>query len=780
MQKLAELCVRRPVFATVIVLALSVVGLFSYFQLGVDRFPKVDFPIVSVVLRQNGASPENIETEVVDKVEEAVNTISGIDTLQSSCFEGFGIVTVTFVLEKNIDVAAQEVRDKVNGVLKDLPTDVEPPTIDKVETDAAPILELALTGNGSLKETTEYADKVLRRRIESVSGVGQVRLLGGRKRQINIQLDPQRLKSRGLSAIDVQRALQAQNLQVPGGRVEQTAQDLTLRTYGRVGSAAAFGDIVVTKRDGIAITINDVGRVEDGMEDAESVATLGGQPTLLMTVRKQSGQNTVATVDLLKNRIKDIEKALPKGYKLRIARDQSEFIKASTHAVQEHLIVGSILAALVVLVFLWNWRTTLISALAIPTSIVSTYGLINYMGFTLNGLSLLALTLSVGIVIDDAIVVLENIYRFIEEKKMNPFEAAIEGTREIGLAVMATTFSLIAVFLPVAFMTGIVGRFMNQFGLTMAFAIGVSLIVSFTMTPMLASRWLKAPKETPQETQSSDSMPQGSDGTAPLHGDAEGGRGGGARQSAFFKPIDAVYTGMLKWSMRHRWFIVLLSILTIVSTVPIGIAVPKNFLPDDDESQYQVNLRAPEGTSLDSTNALAARVAKDIQNEIGGTDYTVVKIGDNDQQTRNLAAIYIKMKPVETRKDFSQQKAMQEVRDKILPRYGNLRTQVGAVPAFSGGGGQATINFFISGPDLNVLAGFTTKMLEGMNKIPNLVDADSSLVLGQPELGVRIDRKRAAELGVSVSDISRTLAVAGRRNQGLGLHRGGRDIRSPY
>ena len=437
------------------------VGLFSYFQLGVDRFPKVDFPTVSIVLQQDGASPENIETEVVDKVEEAVNTISGIDTLQSSCYEGFGIVAVTFVLEKDVNVAAQEVRDKVSAVLKDLPTDVKPPAIDKVETDSAPVLEVTLTGGNDLRATTEYVDKVLRRKLESISGVGQVRILGGRKRQINLLLDPQRLQSRGVNALDVQRALTSQNLQVPGGRVEQTSRDLTLRTYGRVGTAAEFGEITVAQKNGTTIKVKDVGTVEDGMEEATSVASLGGKSTVLMTIRKQSGQNTVAVVDKLKLRLKDIEKELPSSYKLRIARDQSEFIKASTHAVQEHLTVGSLLAAGVVLLFLWNFRTTIISAIAIPTSIVSTYALMNYMGFTLNGLTLLALTLSVGIVIDDAIVVLENIYRFIEEKGMNPFEAAIEGTREIGLAVLATTLSLIAVFLPVAFMTGIVGRFMN-------------------------------------------------------------------------------------------------------------------------------------------------------------------------------------------------------------------------------------------------------------------------------------------------------------------------------
>lgn len=480
MQKLAEVCVRRPVFATVLILSLVVVGIFSYFRLGVDRFPKVEFSVVTVVVRQPGASPEEIETELVDKIEESVNTISGIDQLYSYSYEGVGQIVVSFQLEKDINVAAQEVRDKVNLVMPDLPLGIEAPVVDKVDPDATPILEVAVSSPANIRDTTEYVDKVLRRQIESISGVGQVRVIGGRARQINLTLDPQRLRAVGLTALDVQRAVQSQNIQIPGGRVDQNTRELTLRTYGRVDSVQAFGDIVLARRPGSVVHLRDVAIIEDSMEEAETVASLNGTPTLLLSIRKQSGLNTVATVRAVKDRLTEVEKRLPPGYKMTITRDQSEYIEAATHAVQEHLIVGSILAALVVLLFLWNWRTTLISAIAIPTSIISTFALMYAMGFTLNGLTLLALTLSVGIVIDDAIVVLENIFRFIEEKRMNPFEAAIEGTREIGMAVLATTLSLIAVFLPVAFMTGIVGRFMNSFGLTMAFAIAVSLLVSFT------------------------------------------------------------------------------------------------------------------------------------------------------------------------------------------------------------------------------------------------------------------------------------------------------------
>ncbi len=777
MQKLAEVCVRRPVFATVIILALVVIGLFSYTRLGVDRFPKVDFPVVVVTVREDGASPEDIETNVVDKVEEAVNTINGIDQLSSVSYEGLGQVIVTFQLEKDINIAVQEVRDKVNTILPDLPLDIKAPIVDKVDPDAAPILDIALSAPGDIRDTTEFADKVLRRRIESIQGVGQVNIIGGRKRQINIWLDPQRMEAYGLTATDVQYALQRQNIQIPGGKVDQYSRELTLRTYGRVQSPQEFNNIVVAKRGGTPIYISDIARVDDSTEEAQTVAKLNGVPTVLLSIRKQSGLNTVATVDAVKARLKEIEQTLPPGYKLIIARDQSLYIKASTHAVQEHLILGSVLAAVVVLLFLWNIRTTIISGIAIPASIISTFGLMYAMGFTLNGLTLLALALSVGIVIDDAIVVLENIYRFIEEKRMNPFEAAIEGTREIGLAVMATTLSLIAVFLPVAFMSGIVGRFMNSFGLTMAFAIFVSLIVSFTLTPMLSSRWIKTPPHPAEEPEMPENMPVGlpmNDTEAASQSEAARGRRekpgvppaqenhaphAGSKQTGLFKPIDAFYTFLLKFSMRHRWLIVLACLFTLFSMKWIVPAVPKNFLPDDVESQFQISVRAPEGWSLAATEALGGRIAADVR-QLPGVAYTVLTIGNNDQRTPNLANIFVKLVDVEKRKGLSQQDLMQQARSQILPRYGSLRTSVGPVPAISGGGGlTGAITYFIAGPDLDKLTEYSQRAMAELRKVPGVVDVDSTLVVGKPELGVHIDRKRAADLGVSVEDISNTLRL---------------------
>jgi hydrophobic/amphiphilic exporter-1 (mainly G- bacteria), HAE1 family len=752
MQWLAEICVRRPVFATVIILSLVVVGYFGYTKLGVDRFPKVDFPIVTVVVREDGASPEEIETDVVDKVEEAVNTISGIDTLSSSSFDGVGQVAITFQLEKNIDVAVEEVRAKVNGVIPDLPLDIKAPVIDKVDPDASPILYIALSAPANIRDITEYADKRLRRQVESIEGVGQVTVIGGRKRQINVNLDPYKLRAYNLTSADVQLALANQNIQVPGGQVDQNTRKLTLRTHGRVQAPAQFDDIIIAQKNGAFIRVRDVGSTEDGTEDVSTVADLNGVPTVLLSVRKQSGLNTVATVDAVKERLAEITKALPPGYAIKVIRDQSTYIKASTEAVQEHLKVGSVLAALVVLIFLWNWRTTIISGIAIPASIISAFALMYAMGFTLNSLTLLALTLSVGIVIDDAIVVLENIYRFIEEKGMRPFEAAIEGTREIGLAVLATTLSLIAVFLPVAFMTGIVGRFLNSFGLTMAFAIFVSLIVSFTLTPMLASRWIKT-KPKPEGAPVLEDVP-GNNATP-----TEDPHPSGSKATGIFKPIDAVYTWLLHFSMRHRWVIVLLSVGALMSMGYTTKHVPVAFLPEDDESQFQITVRAAEGTSLKSMQELGDRIAVETR-KLPDVEYTILTIGDSTQQTENVANIFVALKDVTKRKDhLTQQDITQMARTQVLPHFGNLRASAGPVPAFSTGAPQAQVTYALSGPDLDKLIDYSQRTVAEMKKIPGVVDADSSLVVGKPELGVDIDRQKAADLGVSVVDISNALRI---------------------
>ena len=741
MQWLAAISVRRPVFASVLILSLTVVGAFAFTQLGLDRFPKVDFPTVVVTTRLPGAAPEEVETEITDKIEEAVNTISAIDELRSSSSEGVSQVVVSFLLEKDADIAAQEVRDRVNRVLPLLPRTIQQPTVEKFDPDASPVITLAVSANKPVRDITEYADKTLRRQLESVNGVGQVVVSGGRSRQINIVLDAARLRAYNLTVNDVSHALQSQNAEVPGGRVEQGATAMTLRTRGRVQSVAGFGDIVVSQRDGHAILLRDVATVEDAMADAQTTASLNGEPTVLVTVRRQSGTNTVQVVEAVTEKLADLGPLVPPGYDIRVVRDMSEFIKASIHSVEEHLIFGSILAAAVVLVFLWNWRSTIIAAIAIPTSIVATFGLIWYQGFTLNSMTMLALTLAVGIVIDDAIVVLENIYRFVEEKGRPPAQAAVEATREIGLAVMATTLSLIAIFVPVGFMGGIVGRFMTSFGFTMSFAILVSLLVSFTLTPMLAARWIKM---------------------RPRREDAAGHElpDHGSKDSRFFRPLDAGYTAILRWSLGHRLAIAVTAMLVLLSSVPLFMLANKNFLPNDDQSEFEVGLRAPEGTSLEATGIIANRLAGKVRG-LPEVEYTLVSVGDDPARTQNLGTIYVRLKPVgERRRD--QFAVMNDVRDNILPKAGtaSLRTGVRPVATIGGGGNQnADIQFTINGPDLKALERYAGAVADSVKKEPGVVDVDTSLNVGKPELSVTLDRLKAADLGIQVADAADALRL---------------------
>ena len=741
MQWLAAISVKRPVFASVLILSLTVVGAFAFTQLGLDRFPKVDFPTVVVTTRLPGAAPEEVETEITDKIEEAVNTISAIDELRSNSSEGISQVIISFLLEKDADIAAQEVRDRVNRVIPLLPKTIQQPTVEKFDPDAAPVLTLAVSANKPVRDITEYADKTLRRQLESVNGVGQVVVSGGRSRQININLDADRLRAYNLTVTDVSRALQAQNAEIPGGRVEQGGTALTLRTRGRVESPQEFGDIVVRQKDAHAILLRDVATIDDGMAEATTKASLNGEPTVLLTVRRQSGTNTVQVVDAVKERLGDIAPLVPAGYNIRVVRDLSEFIKASIRSVEEHLVVGSILAAAVVLIFLWNWRSTIIAAVAIPTSIIATFGLIWHQGFTLNSMTLLALTLSVGIVIDDAIVVLENIYRFVEEKGRPPVQAAVEATREIGLAVLATTLSLIAIFVPVGFMGGIVGRFMTSFGFTMSFAILVSLLVSFTLTPMLAARWIKM---------------------RPRHETADGRevKEQTSRDSRFFRPLDQGYTRILEWSLAHRGVVAAIAVLVLLSSVPLFMVANKNFLPNDDQSEFEVGLRAPEGTSLEATEIVANRLATRIR-RLPEIAYTLVSVADDPAQTQNSGTVYVRLKPVDERKR-DQFAVMNDVRDHILPELAaaNLRTGVRPVATIGGGGNQnAEIQFTINGPDLKALERYANAVVQAARKEPGVVDVDTSLNVGKPELSVQLDRLKAADLGVQISDAAEALRL---------------------
>jgi HAE1 family hydrophobic/amphiphilic exporter-1 len=778
MNFLASICIRRPVFATVLTLVFLVFGAVGYLNLGLDRFPKIDFPIVTVTTRLTGSAPEEVETEITDKIEEAVNTTSGIEELRSTSSEGISQVFITFVLEKDADVAAQEVRDKVNRVLPDLPKDIDQPFVEKFDPDSMPVLTIAVSAPTSTRDLTEYCDKVLRRQLESLPGVGQVLIVGGQKRQINVRLDGLKLRAHGLTVADVARALQSQNLQVPGGTVKTGQREFTLRTMGRVGQVQELGQITVANVAGHTITIGDLGDVEDGGEEVKSLARYNDTPAVLLNIRKQSGTNTVEVARLLKERLGELQKIAPANHSITIVRDQSIFIQASVDTVKEHLVLGGILAAIVIFFFLANIRTTIISALAIPTSIISAFAIVSYMGFTLNSITLLALALSVGIVIDDAIVVLENIFRYIEEKACTPVEAAFAATKEIGLAVLSITLSLIAVFLPIAFMGGIVGRFLKSFGITMSATILVSMIISFSLTPMLAARWLKD-KRLRKLDGSSDGngktigprvepgtgatgilpVPSGSTGKMPVAPNASVHGENGSRRGVYGH-IEAGYMVLLRFSLRHRW-IVVLCVVGMLASVPMLMKnVRKNFLPDDDQSEFEVKVRAPEGTSLEATFVILDRISRDVR-QLGGVKYTLTSVADSDQRVANEGTVYVAMLPLHQRR-FDQFEMMNYIRQNILPPYRkqDLRISVSPAAVISGGGmSQADVQFMIGGPDMQKLDQYAQKVMADLRGVPGAVDVDSSLVVGKPQYGVRVDREKAADLGVSIADVANTLRL---------------------
>jgi len=735
MQKLAEICVRRPVFATMLIMTLVVMGIFSYQRLEVERFPRVEFPSIIVTTTLPGSAPQEVETEITDKIEEALNTISGIEELRSTSSEGVSQVIIQFDLDRDLDSAAQDVRDKLNLALPLLPPDVEQPVVQKIDPDASPIMTISVASNRSVREMTEYVDKVLRRQLESVAGVGQVSIIGGRKRQINVFLDGDKLRAYNLTVAQVSAALQNQNIEVPGGRVEEGPRTLTLRTLGRIQNASDFNNLIISSRDGYPIKISDVGHTEDGVEVAETGGLLNDKTALLLNIRRQSGKNTVDIINNINARLDELRKTIPPGYTLQVVRDQSTFILASFHAVQEHLILGSLLASLVVFLFMRNLRATIISAIAIPTSIISTFAVMDYFGITLNAPSMLGLTLSVGIVIDDAIVVLENIFRYIEEKGFSAFEAAIAGTKEIGLAVMATTLSLVVIFLPVGFMQSVAGRFFKSVAFTMAFAILISLLVSFTLTPMLSARMLKNMK---------------------------GGQGehGKSKETWLARILDHNYARLINWTLHHRVFVTLIALTTLASTAVLARFVGSSFFPYDDQSEYEVSVRAPEGTSLQATMDIAKRVSDEIR-KLPHIDYTITTVGDNQQKELNLAKVYVKLTALEDRK-LSQFDLMTMTREKVLPKFAgeNLRTSVSVVAAIGGSGAQnAEINYELRGPDLTQLNEYATTLLQKLRAIDGVADADSSLILGKPELRVKVDRQKAADLGVNIGDVARSLRL---------------------
>ena len=751
MQKLAEVCVRRPVFAVMLIMAMVVIGAVSYPRLGIDRFPNVDLPIISIRTNLLGASPEEIESTVTRRIEDAVATVEGIDNIRSTSTESLSIVTVTFYLNRDIDVAAQDVRDAVATVISLLPRDTKPPLIKKLDADSSPVLTLALAGDRTPRELYEIAERTVKDSIESAAGVGEVTLNGGQKRAINIWVDANRLAAYKIPILQVRDAVARQNSNIPGGRVDEGQRELVLRTLGRFPDGKLFNNLVVAVIDGAPVRVRDIGYAEDGHKEQRSAATYDGRPAVAIEVRRQSGANTVEVIAGVKERLDRVRQLLPPGVDLELVQDQSRYIEAAFHEVQLHLILGAILASLVVLLFMRNLRATLIAAVAIPASIIATFGAMYWLDFTLNNVTMLALTLMVGVVIDDAIVVLENIFRFIEEKKMPPMRAAVEATRDIGLAVMATTFSLIVVFLPVSFMSSISGRFLYSFGLTATVAILVSLIVSFSLTPMMSSRLLRG---------------------------WELGAHGGSRRGLYLI-LENFYMRLLGWAMRRRIVVAGLALVVMASAIPLFRIVQTEYIPTNvDESEFEMSVTAPEGTSLAAMQDVLSKVYAELKN-LPGVEHVVTLVGTGYLQSVNSSRLYVRLDDIENRVFslsrlwektlegrpweafrgiYSQRDVMQAVRDR-LRRFPDLRVRVANVQAMSQGSAPYDLDFVIRGPDLQALHEYSERLRSAALAIPGLVDVDTTLRLNKPELRVVIDRDRAADLGVDASDIAESLRL---------------------
>jgi HAE1 family hydrophobic/amphiphilic exporter-1 len=735
---LADTSVKRPVFATMVIMAMVVLGAVSYPEIGVDLFPRVDFPIVSVSTHLRGASPEVIDLDVTDKIEGAVNTINGVKSITSSSTDSDSRVTIEFVLERDIDQAVQDVREKVALIRGRLPDDVEEPRIAKVDPDAQAIMWLNLSGQKSIRELSLYADEVLKEQLQRINGVGNIQTGGLQLRQVRVWIDAEKLRAYGLSSGDVASALKRQNVELPGGRIESQTKEYTIKIKGEFISIGELNDLVIAYDKGAPVRLRDIGRAEDSMEERRSIVRFNGIPAVGMGVQKQSGTNTVAVTDAVKAEIEKINQTLPPGMKLNIAIDQSIFIKRSIAEVQKHLILGALFAVMAVFLFLGNVRTTLISSVALPISIIATFALIRAFGFTFNNMTMLALTLSVGLLIDDAIIVIENIYRHVEEG-MQPREAATFATSEIGLAVMATTFAIVAIFIPVAFMKGMIGRFFLQFALTVVFSVLVSLLVSLTLTPMLASIFLK-PIALVHDSRTGLTVPVLPD------------RGLTAFFERGYRRIEALYRKVLTFSLNHRVWMLLGAVILFAGSLYMTGFMGKELTPPEDQGQFIVRLEAPIDYSLEKAEELF-RPAEKIVRELPEVSAVYYVLGTGGSVNR--AMIMTRLIPKAERKK-SQMDLKREIRQR-LNRIPGLKASAEDFATIGGGGRQVPIQYSVRGPDLTAIQTYTNQIAGELANKPGIVDVDTSLELGKPELKVFIDRDKAADLGVDIATIAEAI-----------------------
>ena len=766
---LSDVSIKRPVFATMMMLALIVLGVVSYRRLAVDEYPDVTYPIVVVQTTYPGASPEVMEREVSRPIEEALNTVQGIKELTSTSFEGSSLVRLQLELDVKVAEAQQDVLAKVARIRRQLPQDIQEPIILRFDPNDRPILSVALqSSQRPLRELTDLANEVIATRIEAVSGVGGVNVVGGTARQIRVELDPSSLRAYGVSPPQVMDALDRENQEVPAGRVRQGTSERLVRVSGRIIEPKQFGDIIVAVRGGVPVRVADVGTIRDATEEQRSAALYDDTPAVSIDVLKIAGSNTVDVAERVRAAIVDVEKQLPEDMTLRVVRDDSQRIKASLDSVQHELIAGAGLCILIIFFFLNSWRSTVITGLALPISIISAFFAMWVCGFTINTMTLLALSLAIGLLIDDAIVVRENIVRHLEMGK-DHYAAAKAGTDEIGLAVFSTTLAVIAVFIPVAFMGGQIGKIFFQFGVTVAAAVAVSLFVSFTLDPMLSSIWTDPDVEHTAGSQAHRAAQREAGGhgastdsstaaPADTQADEPPRKRGPIRRaaSAFNRWFDGVasrYPHWLGWSLDHRLAILGVAAASIIGSMIIVPRLGFTWVPDFDGGEFNVNYRVLPGSRLEYTVGKGQDIARILraQPEVA---FTYLSVGGGFRGTPSNGQIYVKLRPKGERKrsQFEIQTALRSE----LPKVSGTRANITGTPTIFGGFRQP-IAVNVQGPESSRLKILATQVLEVLRGVPGIAEPTSSDEGDIPQLDVRVDREQAWAAGLGIGSIASTL-----------------------
>ena len=741
-----QVSLKNPVFATMAMLAIVVLGLFSYQRLQVDQFPNIDFPVVVVTAEYPGASPEIIESEVTKKLEEGVNSIAGISALTSRSYEGQSVVIIEFQLHVNGRKAADDVREKVAAIRPSFRAEVKEPRVLRFDPSSRSIWSLAILPDNkagvkplTAVELTNWTDQTLKKRLENVRGVGSVTLVGGTKREINIYLNPQAMDALGISAEQVAAAVRSENQDLPAGAIRSLTQERVVQIEARMKRPEDFNKIIVARKNGSAIRVEQVARVADGAQEVDSLALYNGQRTLMLQVQKSQDDNTIAVVDGLKKAVEELSKTLPPGVKLEQINDSSRPIRVAVDNVRRTLFEGAGLTILIVFLFLNSWRSTIITGLTLPISIIGTFLFMNLFGFTINNITLMALSLCVGLLIDDAIVVRENIVRHVQMGK-SAYDASMDGTKEIGLAVLATTLSIVAVFLPIGFMGGIVGKFFHEFGITIVAAVLLSMFVSFTLDPMLSSIWHDPSIEA-----------HGRHGPPVTLYDKTIGRVTGL----FDRATDAMsdgYQGILRWSLKHKLVTVGMAIAVFASSIFMVPLLGTEFVPKADFSETSLSFYTPVGSSLEVTESKAKQVEAIIR-EFPEVKYTLSTINTGNAAGKIYANVYVRLVD---RKDRSRNvdQLSNILRERLKQVPGITVTHAGLLDAV---GGNKQVEFSLQGSDLKELERLAQLVMAKVRDVPGLVDLDSSVKPNKPTVSIDVKRDAASDLGLGVSQIATQL-----------------------